>query len=110
MRIKFKETTKAFTGIMLTAALMLQPMFLSAQDAAAPTTRMNPIGLPDFSKGRPFPEWYRAFEIAAESTANSPRVDQLLKDGKIMLSLTDALMLAIENNVDVAIQRLNAPI
>jgi outer membrane protein TolC len=38
---------------------------------------------------------------------NSPRVDQLMKEGKLMLSLSDAISLALENNLDLAIARYN---
>ena len=41
---------------------------------------------------------------------NSPRLDQLIRDGKLYISLTDAISLAIENNLDVAIARYNLPI
>ncbi len=36
---------------------------------------------------------------------NSPRLESLLKNGKIELSLADALALALENNLDIAVQR-----
>jgi outer membrane protein TolC len=42
--------------------------------------------------------------------ANSPRIDQLIKDGKLYLSLDDAIALALENNLDLAIARYNLPI
>jgi outer membrane protein TolC len=42
--------------------------------------------------------------------ANSSRIDQLMKDGKIYLSLDDAIALALENNLDLAIARYNLPI
>ena len=38
---------------------------------------------------------------------NSPRLSNLLRDGKIYLSLSDAIMLALENNFDIAIARYN---
>ena len=41
---------------------------------------------------------------------NAPRIDQLVKDGKLMLSLNDAIALALENNLDLAIARYNLPI
>src|SRR5271166_4337414 len=41
---------------------------------------------------------------------NSPRLDQLIHDGKLYISLKDAIALAIENNLDVAIARYNLPI
>ncbi|MGC2637020.1 MAG: TolC family protein [Acidobacteriaceae bacterium] len=39
--------------------------------------------------------------------ANSLQLDNLVKDGKIYLSLGDAVLLALQNNYDIAIQRLN---
>lgn len=38
---------------------------------------------------------------------NSPRLEDLVKSGKIYLSLSDAIVLALENNYDIAIQRFN---
>ena len=37
--------------------------------------------------------------------ANSPRIDQLVHDGKLTLSLQDAVELALENSMDIAVQR-----
>lgn len=42
--------------------------------------------------------------------SNSPRLDDLVKDGKIYLSLSDAIILGLENNFDIAIQRYNLDI
>jgi outer membrane protein TolC len=41
---------------------------------------------------------------------NSPRLDRLVRDGKLYLSLKDAIDLALENNLDLAIARYNLPI
>ena len=41
---------------------------------------------------------------------NSPRLDQVVRDGKLYLSLKDAIDLALENNLDLAIARYNLPI
>ena len=41
---------------------------------------------------------------------NSPRLNQLIRDGKLYLSLKDAIRLALENNLDIAIARYNLPI
>jgi outer membrane protein len=69
----------------------------------------------DFSKpshrflGDPI-NWYRPTTIAKASFENSPRLTDLLKDGKIYLSLSDAIALALENNYDIAIARYNLDI
>jgi outer membrane protein len=41
---------------------------------------------------------------------NSVRLNDLVKNGKIYLSLSDAVLLALENNYDIAIQRFNLDI
>src|SRR5581483_8848560 len=53
---------------------------------------------------------YTGTEIAAPDLTNSPKLDQLMRDGKIYLSMDDAVALALENNLDIAIQRYNAGI
>ena len=48
--------------------------------------------------------------FAKASFANSVRLANLVKDGKIYLSLSDAIALAIENNYDIAIARYDLDI
>jgi outer membrane protein TolC len=48
--------------------------------------------------------------VAEPALANSPRLEQLVRDGKLYLSLKDAISLALENNLDLAIARYNLPI
>ena len=54
--------------------------------------------------------WYRSTTISKANFENSPRLADLVKDGKIYLSLSDAIALAIENNYDIAIARYNLDI
>ncbi|MGA2847458.1 MAG: TolC family protein [Terracidiphilus sp.] len=42
--------------------------------------------------------------------SNSPRLENIIRDGKIYLSLKDAIAIAIENNLDLAYFRYNFPI
>jgi len=53
---------------------------------------------------------YRPTTIGKASFANSVRLTDLVKDGKIYLSLSDAIALALENNFDIAIARYNLDI
>src|SRR4051812_11959219 len=48
---------------------------------------------------------YMPRHVPAAVTVNTPRIDQVMQDGKIMLSLDDAIALALENNLDLAIAR-----
>jgi outer membrane protein TolC len=50
---------------------------------------------------------YLERQIASPDLTNSAKIDQLMRDGKIYLSMDDAVALALENNLDIAIQRYN---
>jgi len=53
---------------------------------------------------------YTATNVPQPRFENTPKLDSLLRDGKIYLSLSDAIMLALENNYDIAIARINLDI
>lgn len=53
---------------------------------------------------------YRATLVPQPNLANSARIDSLVHDGVLELSLNDAISLALENNLDIAIARYNIPI
>lgn len=64
--------------------------------------------LKDYSKSVWFPNVlspYRAHDIPAVRLENSPRVTDLIHDGKLEISMADALALAIENNLDISVER-----
>ena len=71
-------------------------------------------GSENFSKAhRAFPNYLRTWEpitVAAPVTSNSQRLDATVHNGKIYLSLADAIVLGLENNYDIAIQRYNLDI
>ena len=50
---------------------------------------------------------YMPSTVPELNLTNSPRLDQLIRDGKIYLSLKDAIALALENNLDLAYFRYN---
>src|SRR5579871_477806 len=57
---------------------------------------------------KPFPNLlapYRGIDIPDFNTANKPRVEQLIHDGKLEITLQDAVELALENNMDIAVAR-----
>lgn len=89
---------------------------LPSAPAPIPTEPLNLRQTPrDFSRpahsilGLPW-EPYMPTQVPAASFVNSVRLTDLVKDGKIYLSLSDALALAIENNYDIAIARYNLDI
>ena len=50
---------------------------------------------------------YTPRHLSAPNLANTARIDSLMHDGKLYLSLDDAIALALENNLDIAIARYN---
>jgi len=79
------------------APVLTQPLNLrsSQRDFSKPSGRLlgNPI------------KAYLPTTVAKSSFLNSPRLSDMVKNGKIYLSLSDALALALENNYDIAISR-----
>ena len=86
-------------------AVILLPSLAAAQQA---TVQQN------YQNGRsylPNPlAPYSPRHVAPPNFANSARIDTLMKNGQLMLSLDDAIALALEDNLDIAIARYNLPI
>src|SRR5579863_2175951 len=107
----------------LTVAVLLAGAFSIggyAQDAAQapPSAPQAPQPAPeqafvvkDYSKPQShFPNPiapYRSRSVAPPNLSNTPRIDQLMQDGKLMISIDDAVALALENNLDIGIARYN---
>ena len=53
---------------------------------------------------------YRPSDAPPLDLSNSPRLESVIRDGKLYISLHDAISLAIENNLDLAYFRYNFPI
>ncbi len=87
-----------------------------AQDApATPTPQNTPEArpLPVLNYAQPVSHFpnpigpYTSRHLAPPNLANTARIDSLMHDGKLYLSLNDAIALALENNLDIAIARYN---
>ena len=87
----------------------------SQEPPAAPTPQNTPEAqsLPVMNYSKPVSHFpnpigpYTPRHLAAPNLANTARIDGLMHDGKLYLSLNDAIALALENNLDIAIARFN---
>ena len=79
---------------------------------SAPTSGTQPAAAVNFEmpKSRNPLRAYAADSVPEPALSNSPRLPQLVRDGKLYLSLKDAIDLALEDNLDLAIARYNLPI
>src|SRR5579871_1991595 len=81
----------------------------------APAQGVQPISLGvnshDYSKAPAFfpnpINAYKQSSVAPGVLSNSPRLAQLIHEGKLELSLQDAIALALENSMDIVVQRYN---
>lgn len=63
----------------------------------------------DYSKSSPwFPNFaapYTPMHVAQPDLTNTPRINQLISNGQLMLSLEDAISLGLENNLAIAVEQ-----
>jgi outer membrane protein len=84
-------------------------------EQAKPATAIVPVSLGsakyNYTRApRPFPNLlapYSPIRVEPAILTNSPRVDQLIHDGKLELSMQEAVELALENSMDIVVQRYN---
>jgi outer membrane protein len=124
------------SGLHVDARMLVIPVLALAslawsQQTARPAQPESPAPLPaapqssaaapaqqflvhDYSTSvKPFPDVlapYKPRPVPEADLANSPRIDQLARDGKIYLSMDEAVSLALENNLDLELARFNLDI
>ena len=112
--------TKAAAAILLlqvNLALAVEPVTPAAASASTQTTVSTAAPAP---RNIPFDQMLRSSHNPINSyrgkaapppvLVNSMRINSLMRDGKLYLSLHDAIDLALENNLDLVIARYNLPI
>ena len=122
----FARLQLSILAVALTLRLVTFTNPAAAQEvsSAAQTTQPSPSATPpeapapaslhatqDYSKPpSQFPNViapYRPETVPPPNLANAPRIDQLMHDGKIILSINDAVALSLENNLDIVLARYN---
>ena len=87
------------------------PPAQSTPPSAPQPAQPQSVHLQDYSVPRgAFPNFLQPYTprpIGQPNLGNSPRIDSLIHDGKIYLSVDDAIALALENNLDLEIARYN---
>jgi outer membrane protein len=68
----------------------------------------------DYSKPAPLlPNPFARYiprDVPPPAFTNAPKIEQLVQNGKLMLSLNDAIAIALADNLDIAVARYNLPI
>src|SRR5579871_215394 len=109
-------TAAAMVAVFAAVGLAQDPAPAPAQEPpSAPAPQNPPITqpLPVLNYSKPVTHFpnpvgpYTPRHVDAPNLANTSRIDQLMHEGKLYLSLNDAVALALENNLDIAIARYN---
>src|ERR1700728_279409 len=110
---RLASNIRLITATILFATLTVACWAQEPPSAPVPQNTPETRPLPVLNYGQPVSHFpnpvapYKARQVAAPSLANTARIDQLMHEGKLYLSLNDAIALALENNLDVAIARYN---
>lgn len=117
------QSARSLSAVFLAGLLAVGPISPAFAQSSSENPASNPVpqgssiapvsslGLAkhDFSRGpKAFPNLikpYTAIQVEAPVLTNSPRIDRLIHDGKLELALQDAVELALENSLDIAVQR-----
>jgi len=97
----------------LAAAYILAFPSLAACQVGEGTPHSGDAERPDYSKSHGFSNIlspYIAPSVPVPRLDNSRRLQNLIVDGKLVLALDDAIALALENNLEIAVARYDLPI
>ncbi len=122
--MKQVKTNWSRTAQAAAAILLLQVNLAQAAESSAPATATTSVQTPAQAAAKPsaipFDQLtrhslkpfgaYRGRTAPPPDLVNSARLSALVRDGKIYLSLSNAIDLALENNLDLVIARYNLPI
>ena len=113
-RVLVARIAAVFVIAALSGLVHAQQSLPTAPSQATPSAAPAPpqyVHLQDYSKPQSsFPHVlkpYMSRELPEVNLSNSPRIDSIMRDGKIYLSVDDAVALALENNLDLEISRYN---
>ncbi len=110
---RFHRTVLAFSLAVVTALGPVAPTY-AQQGQPAPSQPVNPdrtipVSNVDYTRGKLwFPNVlapYTPTTVPEPILTNAPRIEQMIQDGKLRISLQDAIDLALQNNLDITIQR-----
>src|SRR5580658_2861790 len=111
MNVRLRDLqAAACVALMLSSAVAQTPASANGQNSTPQQTpaQQAPIQQPAGTVN-PFKD-YTPTNYPGPRLSNTPDLRDLLRDGKIYLGLNDAVTLALENNYDIAIARINLDI
>jgi len=94
--------------VSLSILLTLEPV--GAQSGGSAPSQMPTVSPAPFEGWKRIGNPYEPRDVTPASFENTPRIHQLIRAGNLYLSLSDAIALAIENNLDIELERFAIPL
>ncbi len=113
MKVQSIRSLVLILGMGVLATLVHTSAVLGQQAPAPVPTVGESFMAHDYTRTNSFPNIFDSFtslSVPQPSMQNSPRLKDLIRDGKLWLSLQDAIALALENNLDIDYVRFNIPL
>ena len=114
LRGSFQKISEKELIVMKLACMLIATLVSATTARAQQAITSNRSNQPNYIAG---PSWfptvlkpYQQEPVKPLTLENSPRLHDLIRGGKLQLSVSDAIALAIENNLDIAVQRFLHPI
>jgi outer membrane protein len=108
------KITALFLAATFTIQIQAQTSAPTAASSSLPAAPQHPVAqsvVQDYSKApSQFPDViapYKPVSVPPANLGNTARIDQLMHNGKVLLSINDAVALALENNLDIVLARYN---
>jgi outer membrane protein len=104
MDIQMRTRTSYWLAVAFILAVPLSPARLGAQVQAEQKTP----SVVDYTRTSIFPNFFQPYTspmVPEAPMSNSQRLQSLIRDGKLQISIEDAVALALENNLDIAVAR-----
>ncbi len=112
--IKTNKARRTLCAVLLIGVLILLAAGVGlAQNPSSSGVHSGQGFLQNYGQGpKAWPHVWRPYlpnELPLPQLVNSPRLSSLIHDNKLELSLADAIALALENNLDIEVQRYTIP-
>jgi len=113
MKVQLNRSLVFMLGMGVLATLVQSSVVWAQQAPAQAPVVGESFMSHDYTSTHSFPNIFESFmtlPVPQPGMENSPRLKDLIRDGKLWLSLQDAIALALENNLDMDYARYQIPI
>jgi len=110
MRMEKMNGVAALAALFCLGAAMALPVKANAQQQPGSQQQQSKDSSFSYSNGSSMFKAYSYPNVPAPSLANTPQLNQLIQNNKLLLSLDAAIELTLQNNLDIAVAHYERPL